>query len=301
MIGGTRRVPPALDFPVYAAPGTLPVRTPARAAMFAESAFDHVLDTNHWHFFHNVSIHLPFGLTKYKILMLIAAGLILAIYLPIAKRAQSGEAPRGRWWNCFESILTFIRDNLAKPYLGHHADHYVAYLWTVFLFILFCNLLGMIPFMGSPTASIMVTGALALVTFLFIHGNAILSMGPKAYYHSYFPHIEFPAGAFYKVLGFIIVWMIAIIELVGNLIKAFVLAVRLFANIFAGHVVLAFILFFIVMVRYEGPLLFWGVTFSSVLGVTLLSLLELFVAFLQAFVFTFLTALFLGMALHPQH
>ncbi len=269
--------------------------------MFAESPFSHVEDSHHWHIFHNVSIELPFGLTKFKILLVVAGLLIILIYVPIARRVQSGEAPRGRWWNCFESILTFIRDNLAKPYIGHHADHYVPYLWTVFLFILFCNLLGMIPFMGSPTASFTVTGALALITFLFIHGSAILSMGPKNYYHSYFPHIEFPAGAIYKILGVIIVWMIALIEFIGNLIKGFVLAVRLFANIFAGHVVLAFILFFIVMVKYEGPLLFWGVTVSSVIGVTLLSLLELFVAFLQAFVFTFLTALFLGMALHPQH
>jgi F-type H+-transporting ATPase subunit a len=102
-------------------------------------------------------------------------------------------------------------------------------------------------------------------------------------------------------MNIIIPYMIAGIEFLGNFIKAFVLAVRLFANIFAGHVVLAFLLFFIVMVKNQGPALFWGVTISSVVGVTLLSLLELFVAFLQAFVFTFLTALFLGMALHPQH
>ena len=93
--------------------------------------------------------------------------------------------------------------------------------------------------------------------------------------------------------------MIVGIEIMGNFIKPFVLAVRLFANMFAGHMVLAFILLFIVMVRDSGPVLFWGVTGASVLGVTALSLLELFVAFLQAYIFTFLTALFLGSALHP--
>ena len=102
-------------------------------------------------------------------------------------------------------------------------------------------------------------------------------------------------------MGYFVVPMIAGIEFLGNFIKGFVLAVRLFANIFAGHVVLAFILVFIVLVKHEGPFLFWGVTISSVLGITALSLLELFVAFLQAYVFTFLTALFLGSALHPQH
>jgi F-type H+-transporting ATPase subunit a len=108
-------------------------------------------------------------------------------------------------------------------------------------------------------------------------------------------------------MGYVIPYGIAALEFAGNFIKAFVLAVRLFANIFAGHMVLAMILLFIYsaanMVRDDQmhPMMFWGITASSVLGVTLLSVLELFVAFLQAYVFTFLTALFLGSALHPQH
>ena len=264
--------------------------------MFAASAFDHVLDTSHWHLWGDVHIELPFGLTKYKVLLLLAALLTFLIYVPLARRARSGEPPRGAWWNAWESILTFIREQIAKPYVGHEADKYVPFLWTVFLFILFCNLLGMFPFLGSPTASFSVTAGLALVAFFFIHGSAIFKMGGKHYVESYFPHMDVPFG-----MGYVIVPMIGIIEIFGNFIKAFVLAVRLFANIFAGHVVLAFILFFIVMVKNQGPALFWGVTATSVIGVALLSLLELFVAFLQAYVFTFLTALFLGSALHPQH
>lgn len=264
--------------------------------MFAASAFDHVLDTHDWHLFEHLHFHIPLGLTKYQVLMIAAAGLIMAIYIPIARRAQTGEPPRGKWWNCFESILTYLRDNLAKPYIGHDADQYVHYIWTVFLFILFCNLFGMIPFLGSPTASFSVTVALAVCTFLFIHGSAIAKMGVAHYFQSYLPHIDVPFG-----MGYVIVPMIAIIEFFGNFIKAFVLAVRLFANVFAGHMVLAFILFFIVAVKNSGPLMFWGVTAASVIGVTLLSLLELFVAFLQAYVFAFLTALFLGSTLHPQH
>jgi len=266
--------------------------------MIFASAFDHVQDNEIWHFLESLDleIHLPFGLTKYKILMLVAAGLILAIYIPIAKRAQTGEPPKGSWWNCFESILTFIRDQVAKPYLGHDADRYVPFLWTLFLFILFCNLLGMFPFLGSPTASFSVTLALAIITFLFIHGSAMVKMGVGHYFKSYVPPIDVPFG-----LGYVIVPMIAGLEFMGIFIKGFVLAVRLFANMFAGHLVLAFMLMFIVMVKNEGPALFWGVTFGSVLGVTALSLLELFVAFLQAYIFTFLTALFLGMTLHPSH
>lgn len=266
--------------------------------MFAANAYEHVLDTNHWHFFETKHLEwaIPWPLTKYKILMLAAAALIMLIFIPLALAAQSGKPPRGLFWNAFESLLTFVRDQLAKPYLGHDADKYVHYLWTVFLFILFCNLFGLIPFMGSPTASISVTAALATATFFFIHGSAVYKMGWKHYFESYVPHMDLPFG-----MGYVIPYLIAVLEFLGNFIKAFVLAVRLFANIFAGHMVLAMILLFIVTMAHSRPVMFWGVTVSSVTGVTLLSLLELFVAFLQAYVFTFLTALFLGATLHPQH
>src|SRR5262249_11239175 len=141
--------------------------------MWAVSPFEHVLDTNEWEFFENlhIGIHLPFGLTKFKILLLLAALLMLAIFVPLAKRARDGSPPRGVFWNLFETLLTFIRDQVAKPAIGHDADRYVPFLWTLFLFVLFCNLLGMFPFMGSPTASISVTGGLAVVAFLAIHGS----------------------------------------------------------------------------------------------------------------------------------
>lgn len=268
--------------------------------MFAASDYDHVLDTNHWHFFDNKQIHfelhLPLGLTKYKILLLGVAVLIMLIYIPLARAAQSGKPPRGLLWNAFESLLTFIRDQVARPCLGHDTDQYVHYLWSVFIFILFGNLFGLIPFLGSPTASISVTGALALCTYIFIHGSAVARMGWKHYFESYVPHMDIPYG-----MGYVIPYVIAVLEFIGNLIKAFVLAVRLFANMFAGHMVLALILLFIVKAAHQPPYVFWGITATSVIGVTLLSLLELFVAFLQAYVFVFLTALFLGSTLHPQH
>ncbi len=275
-----------------------------------------------------------FTLTKFMILEVIAAGLIIAIFVPIARRAASGGPPTGIWWNLFESLLTFIRDEVARPTLGapeghhdearagveltvdghgpaaaHHghqhgpaadhenpADKYVPFLWTIFLFILFCNLLGMIPFMGSPTASIWVTGALGLISFFVMHGVAIAKMGFISYVKSLWPPMEipWPIAIFLKP-------MIFLIEFFGTIIKSGVLAVRLFANMFAGHTVLAMILFFIVMSANVGPVLWGGITVASVLGVVALSLLELFVAFLQAYVFTFLTALFMGMTLNPSH
>src|SRR5262249_11873820 len=163
---------------------------------------------------------------------------------------------------------------VARPNIGEHdADKYVPFLWTLFLFILFCNLLGIFPFLASPTASITVTGTLAVIAFFVIHGGAVAKMGPTHYLQSYIPHIEIPFG-----IGYFLIPMIAGIEVIGNLIKTFVLAVRLFANMLAGHTVLAVILMFIVMAG--GPegkwYLFWPVTIGSVLGVTALSLLEVF-------------------------
>jgi F-type H+-transporting ATPase subunit a len=272
----------------------------------AASALDHVLDGYVWHLLEFMpEIYLPkvrinnvdYGLSKYSILMFLAGGLILCIYLPLAKKIQSGAAPTGRFWNLFEAILTFIRDNVAKPYIGKDADQYVHYLWTAFLFVLFCNLLGMIPFMGSPTASFTVTSVLAACVFVFIHYNSIRKFGLWHHLCAFAPHLDLPI--YMKVPILLMLWPI---EFGGLLLKCFVLSVRLFANMFAGHIVLGTILLFIPLVKHTGWALESTVTVASVLGVLALSFLELFVAFLQAFLFAFLTALFLGSVLeHAEH
>jgi F-type H+-transporting ATPase subunit a len=270
----------------------------------AASALDHVLDTYDWIIFHegldwkiDLRIRGFQVLSKYSILMFLAAGLILWIYLPLAKKIQTGAAPTGRFWNLFEAILTFFRDNVAKPYIGKDADQYVHYVWTAFLFVLFCNLLGLIPFMGSPTASFTVTSVLAACVFVFIHYNSIREFGLWNHLCSFAPHLDLPI--YMKVPILVMLWPI---EFVGLMVKCFVLSVRLFANMFAGHIVLGTILLFIPMVKYTGWALESTVTVASVLGVLALSFLELFVAFLQAFLFAFLTALFLGGVLeHAEH
>ena len=289
-----------------------------------------------WVFFENlfeepVILPLPgfelfgheFRLTKFMILQLLAALLVILIYVPLARRIKNGGLPTGRWWNLFESLLTFIRDQVARPNLdthhahehghehGHHheehheADKYVPFLWTLFLFVLFCNVLGMFPFLGSPTASIWVTGALALIAFVMMHGAPIVKVGVWNYLKSLWPKLDMPPGLVFKVMGVMFTVGIGLIEIMGTFIKSGVLAVRLFANMFAGHLVLANIMLFIILVGNTfGTGFFWGgVTLASIIGVIALSLLELFVALLQAYIFTFLTALFMGMSLHhaEQH
>jgi F-type H+-transporting ATPase subunit a len=269
------------------------------------NALEHVMDQlENWEIFHTIyPQHLPlpkiFGIqiSKYMLLELITAGLICLIYIPMAKRVQSGAPPKGWWDNCFEVLLTFVRNEMARPNFGEHdADKYVPFLWTMFLFILFNNLLGMVPFAGSATASITVTVALAIIVFFAIHGSAIAKMGFGHYVASMWPHIDvpFPLGLIIKPLVFVLEW-------IGVLVRNLVLAIRLFANMFAGHMVLATILIFIYAAGKLHPALWATVTVSSVLGILALSLLEIFVAFLQAYIFTFLASLFMGMALHPSH
>ncbi len=274
--------------------------------------FEEIEDSFHWLILHTLGLefHLPHwaelegvvlfsGISKFMVLELIAVGLIAVIYIPLAKRLQSGEPPRGAWDNAFEGLLVFVRDEVAKPNLGEHdADRYTPFLWTLFLFVLFNNLLGMFPYMGSPTANLYCTGGLALISFVMMHGAAIAKMGPLHYLKSLWPHMDVPFG-----MGYFLKPMIFAIELMGTVIKGGVLAVRLFANMFAGHTVLAMILSFIVTSFLGGAALWlWGsITGASVLGVVALSFLELFVAFLQSYIFVFLTSLFMGMALHPQH
>jgi len=283
---------------------------------------EHVSDSSVWEFFTTTfqkavewelpAIPIPgtdhkFQITKFMLLELVAAALILAIFIPLARRARDGSLPKGKWWNAFESLLTFVRNEIARPNLGEHdADKYVPFLWSVFLFILFCNILGLLPFLGAPTASIAVTGGLALFSLLMIYGTAILKMGFAHYVKAQWPHIEVPyVGWFFSLFIFVL-------EQISTLIKCGVLAIRLFANIFAGHMVTVSILLFIYQVGVYtqvylgqagggGAAFYSGVTLITVLGLAALSLLELFVCFLQAYVFTFLTAIFMGMSLHPEH
>ena len=274
-------------------------------------AMEEVQDRLHdWHFFdehglfdHGVHLNLLsfdlFGchiaISKFKILMLVVAILIAAIYIPLCRRVSKGEILRGPFWNAFECLLTYIRNEIAKPMLGDLADKYVPFLWTLFLFILFLNLFGMLPFMGSPTANISVTGALALISCFFINYIGIKKNGVKGFVTGFWMKIDLP------VVGPMISALLFVLEFAGVFIRSGVLAVRLFANMFAGHMVLATVLLFAVKAAGENILLQSGVTALSLAASLALCFLEILVAFLQAYVFTFLTALFMGMATHEGH
>lgn len=234
-----------------------------------------------------------FQLTKFMVLELLVAALMLAIFVPLARRLRSGEPPRGRLANLFETMLVFIRDEVARPAIGHGSDRYLPYLWTAFFFVLFSNLIGLVPWAGSPTGSLSVTAALAAMTFTVVLGSGVAKFGTWGFLKSLAPHMEVPL-----VLAIFLKPMILVLELIGLGIRHAVLAIRLLANMFAGHLVLAVVLLFIAATA--DSLLWYGVMLTSVLGAAALNLLELLVAFLQAYIFTFLSALFIGMVLHPH-
>ena len=240
----------------------------------------------------------PFDLrlTKFMVLELFGAVLLVVFFVGLAMhiRKRDANAPRGMLWNCLESMLLFIRDEVARPAIGHGSDKFLPFLWTMFFFVLTCNLLGMIPWLGSPTGALATTGALALMTFAKVVISGSAEMGVVGFWKNQVPHMDLPVFMAPLKIG------IFFIEVLGLFIKHFVLAVRLLANMMAGHLVLAVIVAFIAAAWNLPTALSGTVTVASVLGATMLSLLELFVAFLQAYIFTFLSALFIGSAVHAH-
>ena len=237
---------------------------------------------------------LDMKVTKFMILEVIGAVLVAVIFIRLAKLVRTGSKPRGKFWNFFEAMLLFIRDDVARPAIGKHdADRFLPFIWTIFFFVLGCNLLGMVPWAGSPTGALATTGMLALITFVTVIGAGSVSLGPVGFWKAQVPHMDLPF-----ILALFLIPGIFVIEVLGLLIKHFVLAVRLLANMMAGHLVLAVILAFIA--ASWGTMAGIMVVPASVLGATALSCLELFVAFLQAYIFAFLASLFIGMAVHPH-
>lgn len=221
-----------------------------------------------------------YGITKHVWMMWIAS--VLIIILVSAAARQKGEVPRGLR-NFLEPVLLFIRDEVCLPNMGEAGLKYLPFLWTVFLFILMCNVLGLVPGGATATANISVTAALAILSFLMTQVAGFRQNGFH-YVKSFVPPVPF--------------WLfplMLVVEIIGLFAKPFALAIRLWANMNAGHIVLLVILGFIFMFKS------WIAVGISVPASVALMLLELFVALLQAYVFTFLTAVFMGIALHPEH
>jgi F-type H+-transporting ATPase subunit a len=238
----------------------------------------------------------PFELkiTKFMVLEAIAALVLVVLFSWLASRLKRTDRPKGALTNALEAMIVFIRDDVARPAIGgHDADHFMPYLLTVFFFVLSLNLFGMLPWAGSATGALATTGALAFLTLMTVIISGSAKLGPVGFWIGQVPHMDIKGP-----LGFVLKLMIFFIEVLGMGIKHFILAMRLLANMMAGHLVLAVIMAFIA--ASAASMAWYAVTPASLFGAVALSLLELFVAFLQAYIFTFLSALFIGMAVHPH-
>ncbi len=185
---------------------------------------------------------------------------------------------------------------ISHDHTVHPEDKHLPFVWSCFFYILFCNLLGAVPFLGSATGNINVTGALALCALgcTFVVGCRELG-GPVAFLKNLVPPLDAPPA-----MKLFLVPMMFVIEVLGLLIKHGVLAVRLFANIMGGHTVIGVMLSFIAAAPVLDSWLWYLVTPASIFGQIAIGMLELFVAFLQAYVFAFLATIFIGMGSHPH-
>jgi F-type H+-transporting ATPase subunit a len=242
---------------------------------------------------HVGGLTIDFSPTKHLMFMLVAAILVVLVFVTSARaiaRAQAAGRPAKGFAGAMEATALYIRQEVILPNVGHHGEGYVPYLLTLFFFILGMNLLGLLPGGATATGNISVTAALALVAFLVIEITGMRALGTSGYLKTifYLPS-GLPGGIGGSILKVVLLAVMTPIELIGKLAKPFALAVRLFANMTSGHVlVLALIGLTFIFKSYTV-----GVAAASL--ATGVMLLELFVAFLQAFVFTLLTAVFIGL------
>ncbi len=237
---------------------------------------------------------LDFSITKNVTAIFISLFLICIIFISVAKsyKKREGKSPKGLQ-SMVEPLILFIRDDVAKASIGKNYEKYVPFLLTIFFFIFINNMLGLIPFFpggANVTGSIAVTMVLALFTFFITTFSAN---------KNYWMHIVNTPGVPWW-LKFPIPLM-PIVELIGVFTKPFVLMVRLFANITAGHIIVLGFISLIFIFGNMSTALGYGVSIFSVVFAVFMGLLELLVAFIQAYVFTLLSALYFGMATEEHH
>ena len=237
---------------------------------------------------HNVKVY-DFSLTRNVVQMLLALTLLVVIMISVAKKYKKGQgvtsAPKGMQ-GLIEPIITFIRDEVAKPNLGHKYQKYFPYLITVFFFILINNIVGLIPGTANVTGNIAFTLVLSLVTFIII-----LASSTKHYWgHIFNPPV--PIG---------VKPILVLVEVLGIFTKPFALMIRLFANMIAGHIIIISLISLIFIFGALSSVIGWGFSPLSVAFVVFIYFIEILIAFLQAYIFTILSAVFIGQAFEGSH
>jgi F-type H+-transporting ATPase subunit a len=230
--------------------------------------------------------------TKHVVFLGLAALLTLLVLLPaaaMAGRAREGRT-RGRRHNAVEAVVLYIRDQVVMPNIGHGGEKFAPFVITLFFFILFANLLGLVPWGSTATANISVTAALALMAFIVVEVGGMVALGPRGYLGTIF---FVPKG-----MNPVAAWTMAIalspVEIMGKFTKPIALAIRLMANMTAGHIVLLAI---ISLIFVFGSFV---VAVAPVLMAVAITFLEIFVSLLQAYIFAMLTSVFIGLMRHAH-
>jgi F-type H+-transporting ATPase subunit a len=230
------------------------------------------------------------SLTRNVVQMFLALIVFVWIMLRIAKRYKSGvgvtSAPKGSQ-SLLEPVITFVRDEVAKPNLGHKYEKYLPYLLTVFFFILINNIFGLIPGSANVTGNIAFTAVLGLISFVVILASSN---------SHYWGHIFNPPG-----VPFGVKLILVPVEFLSVFIKPFALIIRLFANMVAGHIIIICLISLIFIFGQLNPIAGWGASPLAVGFTIFIYFIEVLVAFLQAFIFTMLTAVFIGQAFEGGH
>ncbi|NUN69342.1 MAG: F0F1 ATP synthase subunit A [Bacteroidetes bacterium] len=225
---------------------------------------------------------MDMSMTKHVVFLWLAAVILIVTLSLVARRNQKNKVPKGLG-NLVEVFVVFVRDEIVVPNMGKGGLKYLPYLLTNFFFILVMNLLGLIPYGASATGNVSVTAGLAVIAFIMIQFSAIRAQGLG----HYLAHLT---GGVHWAL-----WPIMIpIEVLGLFTKPFALCIRLFANMTGGHIV---ILALIGLIFVFKSLMVAPVSIAFALGIYML---ELFVAFLQAYIFTMLTSLFMGLGMQTE-
>jgi F-type H+-transporting ATPase subunit a len=252
----------------------------------------HVMDGNYLDFEPFGKVYLPqfhlFGLdlsiTRHVVFLWIVAILLVITFFIVSKSYKKSLIPHG-FTNFIETIVVFVRDEIVKPTIGHGYEKFLPYLLTAFFFILFSNFIGLIPYTATVTSNIAVTATLAGFTFFATQIGGIIHHGFLGYFKGLIP-----SGMPVALLP-----LIVLVEIFGLFTKPFALCIRLFANMTAGHVVILSLigLIFIMKTVYFAPV--------SIGFALFIYFLELLVALIQAYIFTMLSSLFIGMAVHQDH
>jgi F-type H+-transporting ATPase subunit a len=229
------------------------------------------------------------SLTRNVVQMFIALALLLILMLGVAKRYKEGQgvtrAPKG-FQNAVEPVITFVRDEVAKPNIGHKYQKFMPFLLTVFFFILINNIFGLIPGSANVTGNIAFTAVLGVITFFVINFN-----GNKHYWS----HIVNPP------VPFGIKFIMVPVEILSIFTKAFALIIRLFANMLAGHIIIICLISLIFIFSSISTVAGIGFSPISVAFAAFIYVIEILVAFIQAFIFTNLAAVFIGQAVEEGH